>query len=390
MTPETDRTLYFDHAATSPLDAAVLEEMLPYLRIETGNPSSVHGPGVRARAALERARERIRDAVTGVSGRSGSVTFTSGGTEANNLAVLGFVRARRTDRVVTSAVEHPSVRKAATAAAAEAGIPHVEVETGPDGALDLERLAAALSPKTTFVALIHGQNETGVLQPISAAARVVRAAAPRAHLHVDAVQSFGKVRLDEVVAVADSIAVSAHKIHGPKGTGALIRFTRRAPVPLVFGGGQESDLRSGTEDVAGIVGFGAAAAHATEALVTATEHLAAISARVRSAFEALDGAALLGAGAPRLPSIIAAAIAGVRGEVLQHHLEEEGVVVGTGSACHARKSELSPTYAALGLTEADARSVIRVSLSRHTTAADVERFAELLPRAVRRVRELVG
>ncbi|MFG0318501.1 MAG: cysteine desulfurase family protein, partial [Planctomycetota bacterium JB042] len=361
MTPQGPETLELDHAATSPLDAAVLDEMLPYLRSESANPSSVHAPGVRVRAAVERARERVLEAVAGGAGRGGTVTFTSGGTEANNLAVLGFVRARRTDRVVVSAVEHPSVRNPAAVAAEEAGVPCVAIPTDPAGSLDLDRFAEALGEKTTFVALIHGQNETGVVQPIAAAARVVRARAPRAHLHVDAIQSFGKIPIDDVAAVADSIAVSAHKIHGPKGVGALVRFGGRAPVPLVFGGGQEGGVRSGTENVPGIVGLGAAASRAAAALSATTPALAALAAGVVAAFEALDGAVVLGRdAAERLPSIVAAAVAGVRGEVLQHHLEEEGIVVGTGSACASSKSELSPTYAALGLNEAEARSVIRV------------------------------
>lgn len=390
MTVRGRKPLYLDHAATSPLDAAVLDAMLPYLGAEAGNPSSVHGPGVRARAGVERAREQLSGAVRGVAGRAARVTFTSGGTESNNLAVLGFVRARRTERVVTSAVEHPSVRKAAAAAAAEANVPHVEVPTDSRGVLDLDAFAEALTPRTTFVALIHGQNETGVLQPIAAAARVLRERSPRAHLHVDAVQSFGKVPLEDVVAVADSIAISAHKVHGPKGAGALVRFTERAPRPLLFGGGQEDGLRSGTENVAGIVGLAAAAGRAAEALPSTTRTLATLSDRVVRAFLSLDGVVVLGRDAERLPSIVAAAVAGVRGEVLQHHLEEAGVVVGTGSACHARRSELSPTYASLGLDEPAARSVVRVSLSRHTTEEDVERFAEALPGAVRRLREHVA
>ena len=389
VTPDSENPVYLDHAATSPVWPEVLDAMLPYLRGEFANPSSVHAPGVRARRALDEARERVTAALGAApaADRPVEVTFTSGGTEANNLAVLGFVRARATDRVVTSAVEHPCVRLSAAAAAEERAVPHVEVPTDRDGVLDLDALAAALTEKTTFVALIHGQNETGVRQPIARAAAVVRRRAPRAHLHVDAVQSFTKVPLEEVVATADSVALSAHKIGGPKGVGALVRFTGRAPVPLVRGGGQEGDVRSGTENVAGIVGFGAACE-------TARAHgradLEERGGRVRAAFEALADATVLGADAPRLPTIVAAAVGGVRGEVLQHHLEEEGVIVGTGSACHARKSALSPTYAALGLSEAEARSVVRVSLSHATRDADLDRFESALPAAVTRVREFVG
>jgi len=389
VTSHPQNTVYLDHAATSPVAAEALEAMLPYLRGEFANPSSVHAPGVRARRAVDEARDRLREALSTspTPARPVEVTFTSGGTEANNLAVFGFVRARATDRVVTTAVEHPCVRHSAAAVADERKIPHVEVPTDAHGVLELERLADALSEKTTFVALIHGQNETGVLQPIARAAALIRARAPRAHLHVDAVQSFTKVPLEEVTATADSVALSAHKIGGPKGAGALVRFTGRSPVPLMRGGGQECDVRSGTENVAGIVGFGKSAEAARRHDGASLDRLAD---RVRRVFEELGDAVVLGADAPRLPSIVTATIGGVRGEVVQHHLEEFGVVIGTGSACHANKSSLSPTYTSLGLSEAEARSVVRVSLSHATTDADIDRFAESLPLAVRRVRELVG
>ncbi|MBI4881588.1 MAG: cysteine desulfurase [Planctomycetes bacterium] len=379
-------SVYLDHAASTPLDETVLEAMLPYLRAEHANPSALHAPGVSARRALEAARERVLGAV---SGRPGKLVFTSGGTEANNLAILGFGRARPGGRIVCSAVEHPSAARAAQAAAAESGIACARVQVDADGRFDLEHLAEQLSEKTSLVALIHGQNEIGVLEPIAEAAEIVRRLAPRAHLHVDAVQSFGKVRLDGVAAAADSLSLSAHKVHGPKGAGALVFFTGARPGPLLYGGGQEGGLRSGTENVAAIAGFGRAVELARASLAEQEPRLTGLCARLRGAFGALQGVLVLGGGAPRLPTIVAAVIEGARGEILQHHLEARGFVIGTGSACHAASGAVSATFEAIGLSIEQARSVVRVSLARSTTESDVERFLEELPGAVLHVRELL-
>ncbi len=387
MTSSCDSsTDYLDNAATTPLDPDVFEAMLPFLRGSFGNPSSVHGPGVAARRAIGEARERVAAAVSSRPARA--VVFTSGGTEANNLAVRGFARSRRSDRIVTSGVEHPSVHQTARAAAEDHAVPHVVVRCDPGGRVDIDHLAACLGAKTTLVALVHGQNESGTLQPIVEAAAVIRDVAPRALLHVDAVQSFGKVSLDAVAAVADSIALSAHKIHGPKGAGALVLFTNARPAPLLCGGGQEDDVRSGTENVAGIVGFGVAAERAAAELPRTAARLARLADRVHAALASIEDARILGAGAPRLASIHAAAIAGVRGEVLQHHLERYGLVIGTGSACHAGKNRVSRTYEALGLDLDAARSVIRISLSRLTGDATVDRLVAALPAAVAELRAL--
>jgi cysteine desulfurase len=391
VTRERERIVYLDNAATTPADPAAVEAMLPCFGAEWANPSSVHGAGVRARRLVERAREQVARAVApNVPCR---VVFTSGGTEANNLALLGLSGVRRGDTLVVSAVEHPSVREAARAAAARHGLELREAPVDAHGVLDLERFAALVGPGTALVALIHGQNETGVLQPVVEAARLLRERAPRAFLHVDAIQSFGKVPLAPLAGAADSVALSAHKVHGPKGIGALALFTRSSPQPQALGGGQEQGLRSGTENVPGIVGFGVAAERAAAGLEGAGAAMARMSDAIRAAFARVPDAAVLGADAPaRLPSIVAAAVPGVRGEVLQHHLERlepVGFTVGTGSACHAARAALSATYAALGLGEELARSVIRVSVAPRTAEEDVAAFCGALPGAVATLRELV-
>lgn len=385
MHQEPPSDVYLDHAATTPVDAAVLEAMLPYFSREFANPSSAHAAGLRARRAVETAREQIAAAA---SVPPAEVVLTSGGSEASNLAICGLGRARKGDQVLASVVDHPASRRAAAALAELTGMPYREIPVDRSGRLDLGRLAELLTPKTALVALIHGQNETGVLQPIAAAAALLRERSPRAFLHVDAVQSFGKVDLAEVIACADSIALASHKIHGPKGVGALLLRTKTRPLPLIHGGGQEHDLRSGTENVPGIVGFGAAAARAAAALSESGPRIAAMRDAVEAAILACGGAHILGRESPRLPTIAAAAIQGVKGEVLQHHLDQAGIAIGTGSACHAGKQEISPTFAAFGLDLEGARSVIRVSLSRATRPADVERFGAALAPAVARLRAL--
>lgn len=378
---------YLDNAATTPVSEEVAAAMAPFLSDFFHNPSAPYGPGHRARAAIDRSREAI---LAGLGLEGATVVFTSGGTEANNLALLGCARRRRTDRVVISSIEHPSVREPAKRAAAEAGVPLVEAPVTPEGVTDPEALADLLGPKTTLVAVLAVQNEIGTVQPIARIARIVRERAPRAHLHVDAVQALGKIDLGAVVPHADSLALSAHKIHGPKGVGALVLRSGVLPEPILYGGGQEHGLRSGTENVAGIVGFGVAVEAALRDAASARRRLEEARREVERAFDSLPGARILGAGAERSPAIVAARVPGVRAEVLQHHLESEGILVGIGSACHSRKREISPTFEALGLSSEEAREVLRVSLSPHTPMESVRRFAAALPAAVARVREAVG
>lgn len=395
----TSPATYLDNAATTPLLGEVRQAMRPFLEGEHGNPSSVHSLGVAARRAVERAREQVAAALGrpldgyGPSRqKEARIVFTSGGTEANNLAILGYSRLRRGDRIICSAVEHPSAHRAAEAAASEAGCPLHRTRVGQDGRLDLDHLESLLTERTSVVALIHGQNEYGGIQPIAEAAALVRQKARRAHLHVDLVQSFGKVSVSDLLGVIDSAALSAHKIHGPKGVGALALFTASRPVPLVHGGGQEDGLRSGTENVAGIVGFGRAARQAGEIDIEKQQvELGARLERVRRSLLSLADVTLLGGvgPTPHLPTIAAASIDGVRGEVLQHHLEQQDLLIGTGSACHAGKNRISSTYEALGLSVDQARNVIRISLSRLTDDRDIERVERELPQAVAAVREMV-
>lgn len=381
----SDTLIYLDNAATTPMDPEVHKAMLPHLGPEFANPSSVHRPGVRIRQTLEMAREKVLAALGGGDAR---LVFTSGGTEANNLAILGLTAARQgRGQILLSAVEHPSSHAPAVEAAARHNIPLQEIRVDRDGVIDLNHLSDLLSEETQLVGLIHGQNEIGVVQPVAEAAALVRERAPRALFHVDAVQSFGKIPMQGLISTVDSLSISGHKIHGPKGVGALLLKKNLRPRPVIHGGGQEGDIRSGTENVACIVGLGRAAELICEG--GAMESTSALHDRVVEGLETTPDCRILGKAAPRLGTIVSAVIEGVRGEVLQHHLEEMGVIIGTGSACHAKRNKISPTYAAVGLNQEESLSVIRISLSKMNTEEDIDTLLKALPQTIHRIREVV-
>lgn len=362
--------VYLDHAATTPLDPRVREVMAPWLAESFGNPSSRHRAGVAATRAIDVARQQLARAVG--AGRA-QIVFTSGGTEANNLGVLGAARARAKlgRHVLVGPSEHACVRAPAQALASEG----FEVETlalTRTGALDLEHAASKLRADTVLVAQMLVQNEVGTLYPVRELARLVRARSKHASVHVDAVQAFGKVELSFVELGCDTLALAAHKVHGPQGAGALVVREGHVLQPLVHGGGQERGLRSGTENVAGIVGFGRAAELAEQERVSSEKRVRELRDVLVRGLASLRGARVLETGG--VPGIVAVLLPGLPSEVRMHHLEELGVVVSAGSACQSKKTEQSPVLTALGIGVEDARTMLRISLSRMSTAADIERF----------------
>jgi cysteine desulfurase len=347
--------LYLDANATEPLRPEAREAVLAALDLP-GNPSSVHAAGRAARRLLEAARERVAACF---GGSPADLVFTAGGTEANALAVRGLGRGRR---VLAGATEHPAV----LAAAPGAGVLPVLA----DGTLDLAALEAALAAgRPALVCLMLANNETGVLHPVGAAAALCRAHG--AWLHVDAVQAAGRVPVSLAALGADSLAISGHKLGGPKGAGALLLRPGLAPEPLVAGGGQERGRRGGTEPLPAIAGLAAAAAAAT-AHPDAAMHPAAI----RDAIEAgavAQGATVAGAGAPRLPNTASLILPGVPAETQVIALDLAGVRVSAGAACSSGKVARSHVLAAMGFAE-DAGCAIRVSLPWNAPADAAERF----------------
>ncbi len=371
-------TVYLDNAATTRLDSDVRRAMEPYLEDEFGNPSSRHPLGTRAAEALDRARGQVARAL---GARPERVVFTSGGTEANNLAIFGLARAaggsaaRRSGHVLVGPTEHASVRQAARALSEE-GFTVETLRLTSDGALDLEDAERRLREDTVLLAQMLVQGEVGSNYPVAQLARLVRARAPRARVHVDAVQALGKLECSLPDLGAHSLSLSAHKLHGPKGTGALVLAEGTQMRPLFFGGGQEQALRPGTQNVAGTVGLGAAVELAAHALEATARHLRALRERFERGLAELPGARVLAPGGTAqgvMPGIVAVSFSGPPAEVRMHHLEACGVLVSAGAACHARKSEVNPTYQALGLSSEEARRVLRFSFSRCTSEAEVDR-----------------
>jgi cysteine desulfurase len=377
-------TIYLDHAATTPLAPEVRAAMAPYLDERFGNPSSRHPVGARAAEALDRARKQTAAAV---GGRPGDVIFTAGGTEANNLAVLGFARARRRagthviPHVLIGPTEHPSVRMAAFALRDE-GFDVEEARLDEGGALDVDDLARRLRAETVVVAVMLVNNELGTIQPVARIAKLVRRAAPAAAMHVDAVQATGKLELSLPELGVDSLGVSAHKVHGPKGSGALVLAAGTAPPkPLLFGGGQERGLRGGTENVAGIVGLGQALELGAGLRAETCARTGAARARLVERLAALTGGLrVLAPGAERSPSILAVLLPGPPAEVWMHHLEARGVMTSAGSACHAKTDAISPGLVALGLDGEQAKRVLRFSFARTTTVPEIDAAADALER----------
>lgn len=370
--------VYLDNAATTPLDPAVREAMAPYLAERYGNPSSRHPVGIEAAEGLERAREQVAAAV---GARPADVVFTSGGTEANNLALLGMARARRRHglHVLVGPTEHPSVREPARALAEE-GFEVEELSLDRGGQLDLEALGERLRADTVLVAQMLVNNELGTVYPIARVARMVHGIAPRAHMHVDAIQGLGK--LDTPVSIgelgADSLAISGHKIHGPKGAGALVLTEGARPRPILHGGAQERGLRSGTENVPGIVGLGRAAELAAGEAAGSATHMRALRGLLSTELERSRLATVLAPGASVSPAIACLLLPGPPAEVWMHHLEARGVMTSAGSACHAKSRAVSPALRALGLDDERARRILRVSFSKRSTEEDVRRALRAL------------
>ncbi|HSD27684.1 MAG TPA: aminotransferase class V-fold PLP-dependent enzyme [Vicinamibacteria bacterium] len=373
---------YLDHNATTPVDPRVLDAMLPFLRADYGNPSSLHWFGQRARAAVEQARAQV---ATLVGADPAEIVFTASGTESDNMALRGAAAKApppRT-RVVCSAIEHHAVLNAARAMRDE-GRPVAIARVGEDGVLDLDDLAAKVDEATAVVSVMLANNETGVLQPVPEAARIARARG--ALVHCDAVQAAAKVPIDVHGLGVDLLTLSAHKLYGPKGAGCL--FVRRGTpmVPLVRGGAQERNRRAGTENVAGIVGLGVAAALAREALETEAGRVAALRDALEARLLAIPGVRRNG-GDPRVPNTTNVSFEGIDAEALLIALDLEGIATSTGAACAAGGIEPSHVLRAMGQPPERVQSSLRLSLGRGTTQQDVDHAAEVIAAGVARMRK---
>ncbi|MCP3102486.1 cysteine desulfurase [Myxococcus sp. K15C18031901] len=378
-----DRPLYLDHNATTPVDPEVVEALLPYLRDDFGNPSSAHAYGRRAREALEEARAKVAALI---HARPADILFTSSGTEANNLAIRGTADARAERRhLVTSVIEHPATRLPCDALEWR-GWRATWLPVDADGRVrveDAERALDAAGEDTALVSLMHANNETGVLQPVAEVARLAHRHG--ATVHTDAAQSVGKVPVDVTALDVDLLTLVGHKLHAPKGIGALYVRPGTPLRAFTLGGGQERGLRPGTENVAYAVGLGVACERAGRRLAEGTGHLRAMRERLWDRLrEAVPGIALSGHATERLPNTLNVRFPGARGSAVLAAAPE--VAASTGSACHEGGESASSVLRAMGVPEDEALGAVRLSLGPDVTRDDVERASAALVRAWNQVK----
>lgn len=379
--------IYLDHNATTPIDARVLEAMMPYLTGEFGNAASrQHAAGCRAAQAVESAREQVAR-LLGADPRE--VLFTSGATESDNLAILGTagseIHARDRRQVVTVLTEHPAVLDPCRELARR-GFPVTLLEVDREGRIDLDQLEQAIGERTLLVSVMHGNNETGLLHPLEEIGRLTRTAG--ALFHTDATQTVGKEPLDLLRCNIDLLSLSAHKMYGPKGAGALYVRRRRPRVrlhPRQFGGGHERGLRSGTANVPAIVGLGAAAELAAARREQDRIDVGSLRDRLEGALLELDGVRRNGPASPRLSGTSNLSFAGIEAEELMKETRE--LAVSTASACTSAAIQPSHVLGAMGLDDERIRGSIRFSLGRGTTAAEIEQAIEMIRGALEDLRD---
>ncbi len=385
------RKVYLDHSATTPIDSRVLEAMLPYLTEKFGNASSVHGFGQEAQAAVDKARRQVASLI---GARANEIVFTSGGTEANNLAIRGICEAAEIHgrHVITSAIEHPSVRGVVDQLEKD-GWEITRLPVYDDGVVRLGNVRAAIRPDTILISVMMANNEIGTIQRVTEIGELLHEERKRGHrhlwFHTDAVQAAGRLSIDVQTLGCDLLSMSAHKMYAPKGSGAL--FIRRGVrlLPQQVGGHQERERRAGTESVANVVAFGAAAELAQNEMNERNDH----TRRLRDRFETeverrISNIVFNGNREQRLPHVSNISFRFIEGEGLLIHLDMQGVAVSTGSACSSGTLEPSPVIRALGRDEELSRGAIRFSFGKDNTEEEVDYVLEVLPRAVESLRAL--
>jgi len=374
---------YFDHNSTSALKPKVLEAMMPYMTKQHGNPASQHSFGRNAHEAIERARHQVAAAV---GAQASQVVFTASGTEANNFAITGIASNLKQAQILTSSIEHPCVTNPAKAMQWR-GWQAKSIAVDADGNLDLRDLQKLLEAPTDVVSVMMANNETGAIQNIE---RVVELATrKKALVHTDAVQALGKINVNFNDTNVHAMTVSSHKIGGPLGAGALILNKRVDIEPLLYGGGQEKGLRSGTENIAAIVGFGAACELAKQGLKDFSSHTLMLRQLLEVGLQRTD-AVIFGQKANRLPNTSFFAFKNIDGETLVTALDKLGFAVASGSACSSASSEPSHVLLAMGVDPDLARGAIRVSFSTDNTKKQVEKFLVALKQAIKDLRQLTS
>jgi cysteine desulfurase len=378
------QTVYLDYNATTPLDSQVREAMLPFLGEVWGNPSSVHHVGRQARAALDDARDRAGYVL---GSKPSEVVFTSGGTESANLAILGTARliSSKGRHIITSRIEHHAVLRCCEFLEQKEGFEVTYLPVDREGLISPDSLRQALRPDTTLVSLMAANNEIGTIQPVAELGAICRDRG--VIFHTDAVQWFGKEPLASIQQFnADLVSICAHKIHGPKGVGALFVRSPLQPAPLLLGGSHENERRAGTENVAGIIGLVASLERFVLTPVFTADRLVPLTNRLLGLIDHIPGVQFVGSRELRLVNTVSFTVEGTDSLPLLAGLDLAGICASSGSACSAGSLEPSHVVAALGVDEALASSLIRFSLGRESTIADIELVERVLPEVIQRAR----
>jgi len=368
--------VYLDHNATTPLDSRVLDAMMPYLLSSTGNPSSTHSFGRRVREAVEISREQVASLI---NAHPSQVIFTGSGTEANNLAVKGFAELSEVGCSVFSAVEHVSVI-ASHQALHKQGWHSNEIAVDAQGRVSKAALQEILSTDTKLVSVMWANNETGVIQDVTGLSELVRSAG--AVMHCDAVQALGKLDINFDGSGVQLMSLSSHKIYGPQGVGALVRDKSLELEAVLHGGGQEGDLRSGSENIAGIIGFGKAAELAVKEQHQRSKRCLQLRQRLESQLREIVGISIFSELADRLANTTFFAVAGIEGETLLMALDTQGFAVSSGSACSVADSEASHVLRAMGVDDELSRCAIRVSIGKDNSCEDIDAFVQCLKQQI--------
>ncbi len=383
MKTKTKR-LYLDYAATTPTHPDVVQAMLPYFNQSFGNPSSIYSYGQEARGVIEDAREKVAALI---GARPDEIVFTSGGTEADNFAIKGTASTSPDkNHIITSAIEHHAVLETCHFLERR-GFQITLVPVDSSGLVDPDEVRRAITDRTALISIMHANNEIGTIEPIAELARVAHEAG--VYFHTDAVQTAGQIPVDVNELDVDMLSVSAHKLYGPKGVGALYIRKGTRMVPFMHGGGQELGRRSGTENVPGIVGFGKAAEIARQAVLTEPARLTPMRDRlIEGILGSIEGSRLNGHRRQRLPNNVNVSIDYVEGESMLLNLDLESICASTGSACSSSSLEASHVLLALGLAHEQAHGSLRFTLGKWTVDEDIDRVLEVLPRIISKLRAM--
>ncbi|OGZ33022.1 MAG: hypothetical protein A2V69_00195 [Candidatus Portnoybacteria bacterium RBG_13_40_8] len=394
-----NKKIYFDYAATTPLDKDVLKKMLPYLKEKYGNPSSIHKFGREASAAIDNARIQVAKFL---GCKEAEIIFTGSASESDNLAIRGLIKSLRRAKgagekihIITSQIEHKAVLETCNDLEKE-GIKVTYLPVGPDGIINIDDLESEITPETDLITIMYANNEIGAIQPIKKIGQIIKKLNQnkehRIYFHIDAVQAANWLDLNVNELGVDLLTLSGHKIYGPKGVGVLFARENVKISPIITGGAHEFNLRAGTENVAGIVGMGETITKIKnqKSKVKSIEKLR--DKLIKGVLTKVKGSKLNGPikDEDKLPNIANFSFEGCEGEALVMYLDQAGIAVSTGSACTSQALTPSHVLIAMGLSDLEAHSSLRVSLGRYTTLAEVNYFLKVLPKTVERLRKISG